>query len=59
MLTQGTGSGISGAYQNISVNLLAELVNYNLRGTEPVTLLVSSLVGCDNLAVTLRMSEDW
>ncbi|MFD2882122.1 hypothetical protein ACFTAO_49925 [Paenibacillus rhizoplanae] len=58
MLTQGIGSGISGAYQNVAVNLLNQRLAYDLQ-LLPVTLVVSSLAGEDNVAATFRMSEQW
>lgn len=58
MLTQGIGSGISGAYQNVAANLLNQRLAYDLQ-LLPVTLVVSSLAGEDNVAVTFRMSEQW
>jgi hypothetical protein len=58
VITQGLGSGISGAYQNVSVNLLSQLLLYDLQ-EEPVTLVISSLAGEDNVAATFRMSEQW
>ncbi|MNY68175.1 hypothetical protein D3C86_2058930 [compost metagenome] len=58
MITQGLGSGIAGAYQNVSVNLLSQLLLYDLQ-EEPVTLVISSLAGEDNVAATFRMSEQW
>lgn len=58
VITQGLGSGISGAYQNVSVNLLNQLLLYDLQ-EEPITLVISSLAGEDNVAATFRMSEQW
>lgn len=58
VLTQGTGSGISGAYQNVAVDLTNLQLAYDLQ-EEPITLVVSSLAGEDNLAATFRMSEQW
>ncbi|MEK4003231.1 hypothetical protein [Paenibacillus sp. FSL H3-0333] len=58
VLTQGIGSGISGAYQNVAVNLLNQRLAYDLQQV-PVTLVVSSLAGEDNVAATFRMSEQW
>lgn len=58
VITQGLGSGISGAYQDVVVNLLNQQLVYDLQ-EEPVTLVVSSLAGEDNLAATFRMAEQW
>jgi hypothetical protein len=58
VITQGIGSGIAGAYQNVAVNLLNQQLLYDLQ-EEPVTLVVSSLAGEDNLAATFRMAEQW
>lgn len=58
VIMQGTGSGISGAYENLGVNLLNERLSYELQG-EIITLVVSSLSGSDDLAVTFKMSEQW
>lgn len=58
VITQGTGSGIAGAYQNVAVNLPDQLLLYDLQ-EEPLTLVVSSLAGADNLAATFRMAEQW
>jgi hypothetical protein len=58
VIMQGTGSGISGAYANLAVNLLNERLSYELQD-EPVTLVVNSLSGDDDLAVTFKMSEQW
>lgn len=58
VIAQGIGSGISGAYQNVSVNLMNELLLYDLE-EESVTLVISSLAGEDILAATFRMSEQW
>lgn len=58
VIMQGTGSGFSGAYKNLAVNLLNERLSYELEN-EPVTLVVSSLTGEDNLAITFNMSEGW
>lgn len=58
VIMQGTGSGISGAYANLAVNLLNERLSYELQD-EPITLVVSSLSGDDDLAVTFKMSEQW
>lgn len=58
VLTQGIGSGISGAYQNVAVNLLNQRLDYDLQQV-PVTLVVSSLAGADNVAAAFRMSEQW
>ncbi|WP_342563885.1 hypothetical protein NST84_01340 [Paenibacillus sp. FSL R7-0345] len=58
VITQGLGSGIAGAYQNISVSLLSQLLLYDLQ-EEPITLVISSLAGEDNVAATFRMSEQW
>lgn len=58
VITQGLGSGISGAYQNVSVNLLGQLLLYDLQ-EEPITLVISSLAGEDNVAAAFRMSEQW
>lgn len=58
VITQGIGSGISGAYQNVAVNLVNQQLLYDMQ-QEPITLVVSSLAGEDNLAATFRMSEQW
>ncbi|OMD09132.1 hypothetical protein, partial [Paenibacillus odorifer] len=58
VIMQGTGSGISGAYANLAVNLLNERLSYEFHD-EPVTLVVNSLSGGDDLAVTFKMSEQW
>lgn len=58
VITQGIGSGISGAYQNVAVNLLSQQLLYNLQDS-PVTLVVSSLAGQDNVAAAFRMAEQW
>lgn len=58
VITQGLGSGIAGAYQNVSVDLNSQLLLYNLQ-EEPITLVISSLAGEDNVAATFRMSEQW
>ncbi|WP_238650634.1 hypothetical protein [Paenibacillus piscarius] len=58
VITQGIGSGISGAYQNVAVNLLSQQLLYNLQDS-PVTLVVSSLAGEDNMAAAFRMAEQW
>ncbi|MNL76347.1 hypothetical protein D3C87_2023030 [compost metagenome] len=54
----GSRSGISGAYQNVSLNLLDQLLLYDLQG-EPITPVISSLAGEDNVAAVFRMSEQW
>jgi hypothetical protein len=58
VIMQGTGAGISGAYSNLAVNLLNERLSYEIQN-EPLTLVVSSLSGGDDLAVTFKMSEQW
>ncbi|WP_379145805.1 hypothetical protein [Paenibacillus sp. sgz500992] len=58
VITQGLGSGISGAYQDVVVNLLNQQLFYDLQ-EEAITLVVSSLAGEDNLAATFRMAEQW
>lgn len=58
VIMQGTGSGISGAYANLAVNLLNERLAYGLVN-EPVTLVVSSLSGGDELVATFKISEQW
>ena len=58
VIMQGTGSGISGAYENLGVNLLNERLSYELQD-EIITLVVTSLSGSDDLAVTFKMSEQW
>lgn len=58
VIMQGTGSGISGAYENLSVNLLNERLSHDM-DDEIITLVVSSLSGSDDLAVTFKMSEQW
>lgn len=58
VITQGLGSGIAGAYQNIQVSLLSQQLMYDLQ-EEPITLVISSLAGEDSVAATFRMSEQW
>ncbi|WP_340020869.1 hypothetical protein MHI24_17820 [Paenibacillus sp. FSL K6-1096] len=58
VITQGIGSGISGAYQNVALNLLNQQLLYNVQDN-PVTLVVSSLAGEDNVAAAFRMAEQW
>ncbi|WP_150272410.1 hypothetical protein [Paenibacillus tepidiphilus] len=58
VITQGLGSGISGAYQSVAQNLIAQMQLYDLQ-EEPVTLVISSLAGEDTVAATFRMSERW
>ncbi|WNS41971.1 hypothetical protein [Paenibacillus sp. MMS20-IR301] len=58
VIAQGIGSGIAGAYQNVAVNLLDQLLLYDLQ-EEPLTLVVSSLAGKDTLAAAFSMSEQW
>lgn len=58
VIAQGLGSGFAGAYQNISVNLLDQLLLYDLQD-EPITLVISSLAGEDSVAAAFRVSERW
>lgn len=58
VITQGIGSGIAGAYQNVAASLAGQQLLYNLTD-EIITLVVSSLAGSDNLAAVFRMSEEW
>ncbi|MEK4325106.1 hypothetical protein MKX70_04350 [Paenibacillus sp. FSL R7-0312] len=58
VITQGIGSGISGAYQNVAMNLVNQQLLHDMQ-QEPITLVVSSLAGEDNLAATFRMIEQW
>ncbi|MGN7764132.1 hypothetical protein [Paenibacillus sp. 22594] len=58
VITQGIGSGIAGAYQNVAAELADQQLQYDLTD-EIITLVVSSLAGSDNLAAVFRMSEQW
>ncbi|WP_151735555.1 hypothetical protein [Paenibacillus tengchongensis] len=58
VITQGLGSGLSGAYQSVAVNLIAQMLLYDLQ-EEPVTLVISSLAGEDNIAAAFRITEEW
>lgn len=56
---QGEGTGLSGAYLNTVGNLIANQMFLALPNGTPITLVISSLTGSDNVGVVFRMEEQW
>ncbi|MBD7969969.1 hypothetical protein [Paenibacillus gallinarum] len=59
VVTQGTMTGIAGAFTNTSVSLMEEGVMLDLEDGDNLTLVIDSLMEDIDVVVTLRMLEQW
>lgn len=59
VIFEGQGTGLSGTYVNMSMNLLNNQLYTALPKGTSVTLVIVSLLGSDSMAATFRMEEQW
>ncbi|WP_211748012.1 hypothetical protein [Paenibacillus sp. Marseille-Q4541] len=59
VITQGTMSGLAGAFVNTSVNLIEEGVTLRMEDVDVITLVIDSLMDELDIVVAFRMLEQW
>ncbi|WP_454193332.1 hypothetical protein [Paenibacillus sp. Marseille-Q7038] len=59
VVTQGTMTGIAGAFTNTSVRLMGEGVMLDLEDGDNLTLVIDSLMEDIDVVVSVRMREQW